>query len=77
MVTDEIVQFESDRYNVPPVNNFLDNQQVLEIVEKNTLTLNFTICLINIMKEESDRENTKMVKLACVICLKHFPVQRK
>ena len=42
MVTDEIVQFESDRYNVPPVNNFLDNQQVLEIVEKNTLTLNFT-----------------------------------
>ena len=32
---------------------------------------------INIMKEISVREMTKMVKLACVICLKHFHGQRK
>ena len=29
------------------------------------------------MKEISVREMTNMVKLACVICLKNFPGQRK
>ena len=30
------------------------------------------LCQINIMKEVSVKEMTNMVKLACVICLKHF-----
>ena len=32
---------------------------------------------LNIMKEISVREMTNMVKLACVICRKHFSGQRK